>query len=70
VVHVEGSRSYKAIAFINRKADIRLDTKTYSELRMSLQRKTAVLSRNIKSRVATALGVALMKKLGDEKWKK
>jgi len=69
-VHVEGLRSYKAIAFINRKADIRLDAKAYSELRMSLQRKTAVFPRNIESRVATALDATLMKKIGDEKWKK
>jgi len=69
-VHIEGLRSYKAIAFINRKADIRLDAKAYSELRMSLQRKTAVFPRNIEFRVATALDPTLMKKIGDEKWKK
>lgn len=66
----EGSRSYKAIAFISSKAYMRLDAKTYSELRMLPQRKTAVFPKNIKSRVATALDVKLMKKIGDEKWKK
>jgi hypothetical protein len=66
VVQVEGLRSYKAIAFINRKADMRLDAKTYSVLRMSLQRKTPIFPRNVEFRVKTRLDVALMKKLGDE----
>ena len=66
----EGSRSYKAIAFISSKAYMRLNAKTYSELRMFPQRKTVIFPKNIKSRIATALDVKLMKKLGDEKWKK
>jgi hypothetical protein len=70
VVQDEGLRSYKAIAFISSKAYMRLNAKTYSELRMSPQRKTAIFPKNIKSRVATALDVTLMKKLGDKKWKK
>jgi hypothetical protein len=70
VVQVEGLRSYKAIAFISNKAYMRLDAKTYSELRMSLQRKTAIFPKNIKSRVETPLDVTLMKKSGDKKWKK
>jgi len=49
---------------------MRLDAKTYSELRMSPQRKTVIFPKNIKSRVATALDATLMKKLGDEKWEK
>ena len=49
---------------------MRLDAKTYSELRMSPQRKTAIFPKNIEPRVATALYVKLKKKLGDEEWKK
>jgi hypothetical protein len=49
---------------------MRLDAKTYSELRMFPQRKTAIFPKNIKPHVATALDVTLMKKLGDRKWKK
>ena len=66
----EGLRSYKAIAFISSKAYMRLDAKTYSELRMPPQRKTAIFPKNNKFRLATALDVVLMKKIGDEKWKK
>jgi hypothetical protein len=63
-------RSYKAIAFISSKAYMRLNAKTYSELRMFPQRKTIIFPNNIKSSVATVLDVTVMKKLGDEKWKK
>jgi len=70
VVQDEGSRSYKAIAFISSKAYMRLDAKTYSELRMPPQRKTVIFPKNIKSRVATALDVKLMKNSGDKKWNK
>jgi hypothetical protein len=70
VVQDEGLRSYKAIAFISSKAYMRLNAKTYSELRMFPQRKTAIFPKNIEARVATALDVTLMKKIGDEKWKK
>jgi hypothetical protein len=63
-------RSYKAIAFISSKAYMRLDAKTYSELRMFPQRKAVIFPKNRKSRVATALDVKLMKNLGDKKWKK
>jgi hypothetical protein len=70
VVQVEGLRSYKAIAFINRKANMRLDAKTYSVLRMSLKRKTSIFPQKVESRVETRFDIALMEKLGDEKWKK
>jgi hypothetical protein len=66
VVQVEGSRSYKAIAFTNRKGNMRLDAKTYSVLRMSPQRKTTILPENVKFRVKTRLDVPLMKNYGDE----
>ena len=66
----EGLRSYKAIAFISSKAYMRLDAKTYSELRMPPQGKTAILPKSNKFRLATALDVELMKKIGDKKWKK
>jgi hypothetical protein len=69
VVHDEGSRSYKAIAFISSKTYIRLSAKTYSGLRMPPQQK-GVFTTSSKPRVATALDVAVMKKLGDEKWRK
>lgn len=70
MVQDEGSRSYKAIAFISSKAYMRLNAKTYSILRMSLQRKTVIFPKNITSRLETALDVTLTKKLSDEKWKK
>jgi len=70
VVQDEGSRSYKAIAFISSKAYMRLNAKTYSILRMSLQRKTVIFPKNIASRLETALDVTLTKKLSDKKWKK
>jgi hypothetical protein len=69
VVQVEGLRSYKAIAFTNRKGNMRVDAKTYFVLRMSLQRKTAILPK-IKFRTERRLDVLLMKKPGDKEWKK
>jgi hypothetical protein len=69
VVQIEGLRSYKAVAFINRKGNMRLDAKTYFVLRMFPQRKTAIFPK-IKFRVETRLDVPLMKKLGDKEWRK
>jgi len=69
VVQVEGSRSHKAIAFTNRKGNMRLAAKTYSVLRMSLHRKTPIFPKNIEPRVETRLDVPLMK-IGDKEWKK
>ena len=70
VIQVEGLRSSKAVVFINRKSNMRLDAKTYSVLRMSLQKKPAFFAKNFKFRVETRLDVPLMKKPGDKKWKK
>jgi len=70
VIQVEGLRSSKAVAFINRKSNMRLDAKTYSVLRMSLQKKAAIFTKNVEFRVETRLDVPLMKKPGDKKWKK
>ena len=65
VVQVEGLRSHKAVAFINRKSNMRLSAKTYSVLRMSLQKKTAIFPKK-----ETPLDVPLMEKLGDKEWRK
>jgi hypothetical protein len=65
VVQVEGLRSYKAIAFINRKGNMRLDAKTYSVSRMSLQRKITIFPENVKFRVETRLDVPLVQNYGD-----
>jgi hypothetical protein len=61
VVQVEGLRSYKAVAFINSKGNMRLDAKTYFVLRMSPQNKTAIFPKIFKLRIETRLDVALMK---------
>jgi hypothetical protein len=70
VVQVEGSRSYKAIAFINRKGNMHLSAKTYSVLRMPPQRKTQIFPEIVKFRVKTPLDVPLVQNYGDEEWKK
>jgi hypothetical protein len=70
VVQVEGSRSYKAIAFTNRKGNMRLDAKIYSVLHMSPQKKTTIFPKIFKFRIETRLDVPLMKKHGDKEWKK
>ena len=70
VVQDEGSRSWKAIVFIDSKSYIRLNAKAYSILRMALQRKTVVFHSNIEFRLEKALDVKLMKKISDKKWKK
>jgi hypothetical protein len=67
VVQVEGSRSYKAIAFINgNPRSTRLNTKNYSTLRRSLQ-QTQVFSEN-KFSVRNPTRKNFKKQLGDEKW--
>jgi hypothetical protein len=70
VVQVEGSRSYKAIAFTSRKGNMRLAAKTYSVLHMIPQKRTQILPKTFKFRVRTPLDVLLMKKTGDKQWKK
>jgi hypothetical protein len=69
VVDDEGSRSYKAIVFINSKGNISRETKSYSEPCMNPQRKTAVsattwFNREIKPDISAE------SKIGDELWKK
>jgi hypothetical protein len=68
VIKVEGLHSYKAIAFIRSKSNPRtsLKTKTYSKLRISLQ-KAQAFSKNKFSVRKTSLEY-FNKKLGDEKW--
>ena len=69
VIQVEGSRSYKAIAFINIRSNprnTRLNTKNYSKLRRSLQQKQ-VFSKN-KFSVRKPARKYFNKNLGDEKW--
>jgi hypothetical protein len=66
---VEGSRSYKAIAFINSRSNprnTRLNTKNYSTLRRSLQ-KAQVFSKKTFS-VRKPAREYFNKQLGDEKW--
>jgi hypothetical protein len=70
VVQVEGSRSYKAIAFINRKRNMHLDAKTHSVSRMSPRNKTAIFPKTFKFRVETRLDIPLIKKTGGKEWKK
>jgi hypothetical protein len=70
VVQVEGLRSYKAIAFTNRKGNMRLAAQTYSILRMSPQKKTAIFPKTFKFHVETRLDFSLIKKHGDKEWKK
>ena len=68
MIKVEGSRSYKAIAFISSKSNprsTRLKTKNYSKLRISLQ-KAQIFSKNMFSVRKTR--EYFNKKLGDEKW--
>ena len=66
VIKVEGSRSYKAIAFIRRKNNPRITSLNYSALRMSLQ-KAQIFSRKTFS-VRNPARKYFNKKLGDEKW--
>ena len=69
VTKVEGSRSYKAIAFINSKSNprnTRLNTKNYSTLCISLH-QTQVFSGSIFS-VREPARKNFNEKLCDEKW--
>jgi hypothetical protein len=69
VIKVEGLHSYKAIAFIRSKSNPKassLKTKTYSKLRISLQ-KSQLFSENIFS-VRNPIREYFNKQLGDEKW--
>ena len=74
MVDHEGSRSFKAIAFIGRKGDrkgnIRL-ADTYSEPFMSPERKTAILWKIVDFRIANETSVCLRKsEIGEMLWKK
>ena len=67
MIQVEGSRSYKAIAFIEgNPRNTRLNTKNYSTLRRSLK-QTQVFSKN-KFSVRKPARKNFNKKLSDEKW--
>jgi len=64
VVDHEGSRSFKAIAFIGRKATVKaiyVLADTYSEPFMSPERKTAILVENRDFRIANETSVCLRK---------
>jgi hypothetical protein len=69
VVDDEGSRSRKAIAFINSKGNIRL-AKSYSERCMYPQRETAFSPANIENRPDAILGVNAEIGIGEVLWKK
>jgi len=69
VIKVEGLHSYKAIAFIRSNTNprnARLETKSYSKLRISLQ-KAQIFSKNTFSVRKTSREYS-NKKLGYEKW--
>jgi hypothetical protein len=70
VVQVEGSRSYKAIAFTSRKGNMRLAAKTYSEPRMSPQKENQTFPENVKFRVKTRFDISFIPNYGDLEWKK
>ena len=70
VIKVEGSRSYKAIAFIRSKSNpkiARLKTRTYSTLRMSLKKRT-VFPKNFIVLFRNTTRYSFNEKLGDKKW--
>ena len=69
MVDDEGLHSFKAIAFINSKGNIYLETKSYSEPQMSTQRETAFLMNDefiIKAQLNSFVAV----KIGEKLWKK
>jgi len=70
VVNDEGSYSFKAIAFINSKGNIRLDAKSYSEPRMLTQRKAVFSEANVKQSLEMKLATSLSRLIGEELWKK
>jgi hypothetical protein len=64
VIKVEGSRSYKAIAFIkSNPRNTRLKTKNYSKLRTSLPQKQI-----FSERILSVIREYFNKKLSDKKW--
>jgi len=69
VVDVEGLHSPKAIAFINSKGNIRLEAKTYSEVRMFPQVEAAISSRRAQLNLGTSLDNVVIE-TGEGKWKK
>jgi hypothetical protein len=69
VVDDEGSRSHKAIAFISSKGNISREAKSYSELCMTPQNKTAVSATTWFGR-ETKPDISSESKIGDELWKK
>ena len=70
MINDEGSRSCKAIVFINSKGNICLETSTYSEPCMFPQRKTAILSVNVETSIEMDLDVCLTSEIGETLWKK
>jgi hypothetical protein len=69
VIKVEGSHSYKAIAFIRSKSNprnTRLKTKNYFTLRRSLQKAQVFLKNTFSVRKPARKN--FNKNLGDEKW--
>jgi hypothetical protein len=70
VVQVEGLRSFKAIAFISRKGNIRVEPKTYSEACMSLKWKTLTFPRNTVRLSEKGYVVPPTIRIGDGEWKK
>jgi hypothetical protein len=69
VVDDEGLHSFKAMAFINSKGNIRLETKSYSEPQMSTRRDAAFLVNEevtVKAQSYTFVTV----KIGEKLWKK
>jgi hypothetical protein len=65
VINDEGSRSCKAIVFINSKGNIRL-AKTYFEPCMSLQKKIAISAINVEFVLATERDIQSNSKIGEE----
>ena len=70
MINDEGSRSCKAVAFINSKGNICLEKSTYSEPFMFPQRKTAILSINVESSIEMEPDVCSTSKIGETLWKK
>lgn len=69
VIDDEGLHSFKAIAFINSKGNICLETKSYSEPQMSTRRETAFLI-NEKFIAKAQLYTSVTVKIGEKLWKK
>jgi hypothetical protein len=69
VIDDEGLLSFKAIAFINSKGNICLETKSYSESQMSTQRETAFLM-NDEFIIKVQSNSFVTVRLGEKLWKK